>query len=101
MLLWSTIIVGGSIAYMVLNNTPNTPKEEEVIKPKEEESNYDRTYKYFSELTLQQQYDYCNYNLDLQSIADTLVDNRYFNAKKVARYSEMLGKPFTNEYKKY
>ena len=78
-------------------------KEKEIIEEvKEEEiSNRDKTYLYFSNLTLNEQIEYVNYNLDLKDYKDILTDNRYINARKVANISEKLNKDFTNINKKY
>ena len=100
MLIWGSIIILGSISYMILNN--GEVKEKEIIEEVKEEINYrDKTYLYFSNLSLKEQEEYMNYNLDLRDYKDILNDNRYFNAKKVANISEKLGKEFTNINKKY
>ena len=101
MLIWGSIIILGSISYMILND--GEVKEKEIIEEvKEEElNNYDKTYLYFSNLSLKEQEEYMNYNLDLRDYKDVLTNNRYFNAKKVANISEKLGKEFTNINKKY
>ena len=101
MLIWGSIIILGSISYMILNN--GEVKEKEIIEEvKEEEiSNRDKTYLYFSNLTLNEQIEYVNYNLDLKDYKDILTDNRYINARKVANISEKLNKDFTNINKKY
>ena len=101
-MLWSGIILLGSVAYMVLNSDNKTKEVKEVKEVKEEiKSNYDKTFLYFSNLTLDEQIEYVNYNLDLKDYKDTLTDNRYFNAKKVANISEKLNKDFTNKNKRY
>ena len=100
MLIWGSIIILGSISYMILND--GEEKEKEIIEEvKEEIDNYDKTYLYFSNLSLSDQKKYMEYNLDLRDYKDILTDNRYFNAKKVANISEKLGKEFTNINKKY
>ena len=100
MLIWGSIIILGSISYMILNN--GEVKEKEIIEEVKEEINYrDKTYLYFSNLTLDEQIEYVNYNLDLRDYKDILTDNRYFNSRKIANISEKLGKEFTNKNKKY
>ena len=103
MLIWGSIIIIGSISYMVLSNGEVKEKEiiEEVKEEKEEMSNYDKTYLYFSNLSLSEQEFYMEYNLDLRDHSDILTSNRYFNAKKVANIAEKLNKEFTNINKKY
>ena len=99
-MLWAGIILLGSISYMILSD--GEVKEKEIIEEVKEEINYrDKTYLYFSNLTLDEQVEYVNYNLDLRDYKDILTDNRYFNAKKVANISEKLNKEFTNINKKY
>lgn len=100
MLIWSSIIILGSISYMLLSD--GEVKEKEIIEEvKEENNNYDKTYLYFSNLSLSDQKIYMEYNLDLKDYKDILTDNRYFNAKKVANIAEKLNKEFTNINKKY
>lgn len=100
MLIWGSIIILGSISYMILSN--GEVKEKEIIEEvKEENNNYDKTYLYFSNLTLDEQVEYVNYNLDLKDYKDILTDNRYYNSKKIASISEKLNKEFTNKNKKY
>ena len=99
-MLWAGIILLGSISYMILSD--GEVKEKEIIEEVKEEINYrDKTYLYFSNLTLDEQVEYVNYNLDLRDYKDILTDNRYFNAKKVANISEKLNKEFTNINKRY
>ena len=102
-MLFSTMfLLGSCFAYMVLNDSDNKTKEvKEVKEIKIEESNFDKTYLYFSNLTLDEQIEYVNYNLDLKDYKDLLTSNRYFNAKKFANISEKLGKEFTNVNKRY
>ena len=84
---------------MILND--GEVKEREIEEVKEEINYRDKTYLYFSNLTLDEQIEYVNYNLDLRDYKDILTNNRYFNAKKVANISEKLNKEFTNKNKKY
>ena len=98
-MLWAGIILLGSISYMILND--GEVKEKEIEEVKEEINYRDKTYLYFSNLTLDEQIEYVNYNLDLRDYKDILTNNRYFNAKKVANISEKLNKEFTNKNKKY
>ena len=101
-MLFSTMfLLGSCFAYMVLNDGDNKTKEVKEVK-EEIESNFEKTYKYFlDELTLDEQIEYVNYNLDLQNYRHLLTDSKYFNAKKFANLSEKLGKEFTNINKKY
>lgn len=102
MLIWGSIIILGSISYMILNDGKVKEKEKEIIEEVKEEINYrDKTFLYFSNLSLSDQKIYMEYNLDLRDYKDILTDNRYFNAKKVANISEKLGKEFTNINKRY
>ena len=104
MLIWGSIIILGSISYMVLSNGEVKEKEiiEEVKEEKEEMSNYDKTYLYFiDKLTLDEQRCYVETNLYLQDYKDLLTDSKYFNAKKFGNISEKLGKEFTNINKRY
>ena len=99
MLIWGSIIILGSISYMILND--GEVKEKEIIEEVKEINNYDKTYSYFSNLTLDEQVEYVNYNLDLQDYKDILTDNRYYNSKKIANIAEKLNKEFINKNKKY
>ena len=99
MLIWSSIIILGSISYMILND--GEVKEKEIIEEVKENNNYDKTYSYFNNLTLDEQVEYVNYNLDLQDYKDILTDNRYYNSKKIANIAEKLNKEFINKNKKY
>ena len=102
MILWTGIILLGSFSYMILNGDNNIKEVKEVKEEIEEiESKYDKTYLYFSNLTLDEQIEYVNYNLDLKDYKDILTDNRYYNSKKIAGISEKLGKEFTNKNRKY
>ena len=101
-MLWSGIILIGSLSYMILSSDNKEVKTEVKTEVKEEvKSNYDKTYLYFSNLTLDEQIEYMNYNLDLKDYKDILTDNRYFNSKKIAAISEKMGKEFTNKDRKY
>ena len=99
MLIWGSIIILGSLSYMILND--GEVKEKEIIEEVKEINNYDKTYSYFSNLTLDEQVEYVNYNLDLQDYKDILTDNRYYNSKKIANIAEKLNKEFVNKNKKY
>ena len=99
MLIWGSIIILGSISYMILND--GEVKEKEIIEEVKENNNYDKTYSYFNNLTLNEQIEYVNYNLDLQDYKDILTDNRYYNSKKIANIAEKLNKEFINKNKKY
>ena len=105
MLIWGSIIILGSISYMILNN--GEVKEKEIIEEVKEEieeieSNYKKTYLYFiDKLTLEEQRQYVETNLYLQDYRHLLTDSKFFNAKKFANISEKLGKEFTNINKRY
>ena len=99
MLIWGSIIILGSISYMILND--GEVKEKEIIEEVKENNNYDKTYSYFNNLTLDEQVEYVNYNLDLQDYKDILTDNRYYNSRKIANIAEKLNKEFVNKNKKY
>ena len=99
MLIWGSIIILGSISYMILSD--GEVKEKEIIEEVKENNNYDKTYLYFSNLTLDEQIEYVNYNLDLRDYKDTLTNNKHFNSKRIASISEKLNKEFTNKNKRY
>lgn len=101
MLFYGGVIIGGSIAYVALGGKPAV-KETTVKHSKNYE---DETYKYFNELTLEEQKRYFSENLDLRYYKDDvtvgLTDDKYFNAKHAQEISKRVGKPFTNIYKTY
>ena len=102
MLLETALIVVGSIAYMLLNDNNSSSTKEENNNSLEADNNFTSTFEYFKNLPVEYQLKYIGYNLDLQPYLDDMsLDNGYLNAYKVARIAEKLGKPFTNDYKRY
>ena len=97
-IIWGSVIVGGSIAYMLLDGKPAQTTKEKT----HELSNEDATLEYFNNLTLEEQERYFNDNLDLRSYKDEmLTDNAWFNAKHAAEIARRTGKAFTNKNKNY
>lgn len=101
-LLWGTIIVGGSFLYIGLGGQPSKKEEKE----QKEELHYDKeTYEYFCKLPLDEQERYFQENLDLRYYKDDstvgLTNDKYLNAKHAEEISRRTGKPFTDRYKTY
>lgn len=102
MLLGSAMILGGCIAFMLLND--KTPRDNNQTREKPNDdgtSIYDSTFIYWADLPLQYQFKYMEQNLDLQQYQYLLTNNGYINAKKVANIAEKLGKEFVNINKIY
>ena len=99
--LWSTIIVGGSIVYGFLGGEP-APKEEKKNRGTKNKDNYKETYEYFMDLSLDRQHDYISNNLYLRDYKDELCyDNKQSTAREVARRAEKLGKSFIDRYDRF
>lgn len=101
MLLWGSIIILGSMAYMIMNDTDTNVKDVTTNEEVEEVSLYSKTYLYWCNLPLEYQKKYMDYNVYLKEHEYKLTDNIYFNARLVAGISEKLGKEFTNDLCKY
>lgn len=105
MLLEIGVIIGGSIAYMVLSNSKDkTPRDNNQTR-ENESSHVTDTYEYFYNLTLDEQRRYFSDNLDLLYYKhDTSIgftESVYFNAKHAAEIARRTGKEFTNINKVY
>ena len=101
--LYSTLIIAGSVIYSILDDKPkeSIPTKDNSVKNKEQEI-YDNTYNYFMSLTLEEQHNYINDNLDLRYYKDELLyDNKQSTARQVARRAVKYNKEFTNRYKVY
>ena len=104
-MLWSGVIILGSIAYLALKDSDNTKENIDTIKEEDKaigEICYEKTYKYFMDnLTLDEQHEYANWNYYLSDYAYLLGDSKYHNAKKMASVSAKLNKQFINKNCRY
>lgn len=101
--LWSSIIIGGTVAYGALGGEYKQVSKKDTNKKEENRvDNYKETYDYFMDLSLDEQHQYINNNLDLAYYKnDLLYDNKQSTAREVARRADKLGKSFTNRYSRY
>ena len=105
-MLWTGVIVLGSLAYIALKDNDNTKENIETVKEDKatpiSEICYEKTYKYFMDgLTLDEQIEYVNWNYYLSDYAYLLGNSKYHNAKKMASVSAKLNKQFINKNCRY
>ena len=99
-IIWSGIIMGGSIIYQILGGKP-APKEEG-SKCKEKVNNYDETYDYFMKLSLDEQHAYIRDNFYLSEYSyELLYNTKESTARQVARRTNYMGKSFNNRFSRY
>ena len=97
-IVWSGIIMGGTIAYQMLGGKP-APKEE---KCEEKKDNYRETYEYFMQLSLDEQHNYIKENYYLSEYSyELLYNTKESTARQVARRANYMGKSFNNRFSKY
>lgn len=98
--IWGAICVVGPFAYIALGGNPAKKSQS---KDECKCENYGKdTYEYFMKLTLQEQHDYINSNLDLAEYSWQLCYNdKHQTAKHVADFADRRGKKYTNRYKTY
>ena len=108
-MLWSGIIIGGSVVYMALGDADSTKHNtnEEVNKcaVNRAKNNEELTYDYFNKLSLEQQERYFNDNLDLKYYKEDstcgFTNDKYYNSIHAKEISRRTGKAFNNINKVY
>ena len=100
-IVWSSIIMGGTIAYQMLGGKP-APKEENCECKKEKKDHYKETYDYFMNLSLDEQHAYIKDNYYLSEYTyELLYNTKESTARQVARRANYMGKTFNNRFSRY
>ena len=108
-ILWTGIIIGGSVVYMALGDadSTNSNTNDEVNKCaiNRANNNEELTYDYFNNLTLEQQERYFNDHLDLKYYKEDstcgFTNDKYHNSIHAKEISRRTGKAFNNINKTY
>ena len=108
-MLWTGVIIGGSVVYMALGgaDSTNSNTNDEINKCfiNRSKNNEELTYDYFNNLTLEEQERYFNDNLDLKYYKDDstcgFTNDKYYNAIHAKEISRRTGKAFNNINKTY
>ena len=100
-IIWSGIIMGGSIIYQILGGKP-APKDPKEEKVKEKRDNYTETYDYFMKLTLDEQHQYIQDNYYLGEYSyELLYNTKESTARQVERRANYMGRVFNNRFSRY
>lgn len=104
------LLFGGAALYNLLKGDADNDEiiydvDDSIIYNNTKEDYEKITYDYFMKLTIQEQAQYYNENLDLRYWKDDacrgLTDDRWLNAKHAADIARIEGKKFTDRYKTY
>lgn len=100
-IVWSSIIMSGCVAYQMLGGKP-APKEEKCESEKKKKDNYGETYDYFMKLSLDEQHAYIKDNYYLSEYSyELLYNTKESTARQVARRASYMNKTFDNRFSRY